>query len=305
MKRAVVFAHYDKQNLVDDYVVYYLKALKEVASKIIFVSCCDIKNPEVLTGIADHIIAQPHNEYDFGSYKRGFFYLQDKLDEFDELIFANDSCFGPFHPLKEIFDEMDNKNCDFWGISKNNYGYSKSGRRFFVLRPHVQSYFLVFKKKVLQSGILNKFMNSIKHENDKRQIVSNYEIGLSELLVENNFKYEVYINAYGRINNITILKWRQIILKHNMPFMKCSLPRLVNKNSTTVEGWQDIIKQVSDYPIELMENNIVRIPYVNNGRHTSPIFIKRLFFDILSETPFFVRKFTTLFISKCLPFIRD
>ena len=115
-------------------------------------------------------------------------------------------------------------------------------------------------------------MNSIKHENDKRQIVSNYEIGLSELLVENNFKYEVYINAYGRINNITILKWRQIILKHNMPFMKCSLPRLVNKNSTTVEGWQDIIKQVSDYPIELMENNIVRIPYVNNGRHTSPIF---------------------------------
>ena len=305
MKRAVVFAHYDKQNLVDDYVVYYLKALKEIASEVVFVSCCNIKNPEILEGIADHIIAQPHNEYDFGSYKRGFLYLKDRLDKFDELVLANDSCFGPFHPLKEIFDEMDAKDCDFWGISKNNFGYKKSIRRLITRRPHVQSYFLVFKKNVLQSGILNKFMDSIKHEDDKRQIVSNYEIGLSELLVENGFKYEVYVNAYGRINNITILKWRQIILKHKMPFMKCSLPRLVNKSSTTVEGYQDIIRQVSDYPVELIENNVARIPYGNNGRHTSPIFIKRLFFDILSETPFFVRKFVALFISKCLPFIRD
>lgn len=305
MKRAVVFAHYDKQNLIDDYVVYYLKALKEIASDVIFVSCCDVENPEKLDGIASHIIAEPHNEYDFGSYKRGFLYLLPRLDEFDELIFANDSCFGPFHPLAEIFDEMDAKDCDFWGITKNHFGYRKSVKRFIVRRPHVQSYFLVFKKNILQSGILNDFMKTVKHEDDKRQVVSKYEIGLSELLVENGFKYDVLVNAYGRINNITILKWRQIILKYRMPFMKCSLPRLVNKSSTTVEGYQDIIAQVSDYPVNLIENNVKRTQEIKNGRHTSPVFIKRIFFDILSETPFFVRKFIALFISKCLPFIRD
>lgn len=305
MKRAVVFAHYDKQNLIDDYVVYYLKALKEIASDVIFVSCCDVENPEKLDGIASHIIAEPHNEYDFGSYKRGFLYLLPRLDEFDELIFANDSCFGPFYPLAEIFGEMDDKNCDFWGITKNNFGYRKSVKRFIVRRPHVQSYFLVFKKNILQSGILNDFMKTVKHEDDKRQVVSKYEIGLSELLVENGFKYDVLVNAYNRINNITILKWRQIILEHKMPFMKCSLPRLVNKSSTTVEGYQDIIAQVSDYPVNLIENNVKRTQEIKNGRHTSPVFIKRIFFDILSETPFFVRKFIALFISKCLPFIRD
>ncbi len=305
MKRAVVFAHYDKQNIVDDYVIYYLKALKEIASDIVFVSCNPIENKNALNGLVSKIIDEHHEEYDFGSYKRGYFYLRKNLDDYDELIFANDSCFGPFYPLSKIFEEMGKRDCDFWGISKNNFGYKKSVRRFIVWRPHVQSYFLVLKKNVIKSPVFDNFMNSIKHEDDKRIVVSNYEIGLSEILKENGFRYEVFVNAYGRINNITILKWRQIILKHKMPFIKCSLPRLVNKSSTTVEGYQDIIKQVSDYPVELIENNVLRTQEIKNGRHTSPIFIKRLFFDILAEMPFFVRKFAALFISKFLPFIRD
>lgn len=305
MKRAVIFAHYDKQNLIDDYVVYYLKALNEITSDIVFVSCCNVENSEKLDGMASHIIAEEHNEYDFGSYKRGFMYLLQRLDEFDEIVFANDSCFGPFHPLNLIFEEMGSKDCDFWGITKNNFGYRKKPNHFFVRRPHIQSYFVVFKKNIFTSDIFKNFITSVKHEEKKELIVSNYEIGLTELLCDNGFKYDVYVNAYNRINNITILKWRQIILEHKMPFMKCSLPRLVNKNSTTVEGYQDIIKQVSDYPVSLIEENVNRTQYIKNGRHTSPIFIKRAFFDVIAELPFIIRKLIALFIAKCLPFIRD
>lgn len=305
MKRAVIFAHYDRQNLIDDYVVYYLKALKEAAQELVFVSCCNIENMEKLDGIASHIIAEPHDEYDFGSYKRGFLYLLPRLDEFDEIIFANDSCFGPFHSLNPIFDEMDLKGCDFWGITKNNFGYRKKPNHFFVKRPHIQSYFVVLKKNVFTSDVFKNFITSVKHEEKKELIISNYEIGLTELLCDNGFKYDVYVNAYNRINNITILKWRQIILEHRMPFMKCSLPRLVNKNSTTVEGYQDIIKQVSDYPVELIENNIARIQYARKGKHTSPIWFKRIFFDIIAEFPFVIRKLIAIFIARCLPFIRD
>lgn len=305
MKRAVVFAHYDKQNLVDDYVIYYLKALKEVAQEIVFVSCNNLENPEKLDGIASHIIAQPHNEYDFGSYKRGFLYLQDRLQEFDELIFANDSCFGPFHPLGEIFDEMETKDCDFWGITKNNFGYRKKPNHFFVKRPHIQSYFVVFKKDIFTKPFFAEFMMSVKHQEHKNLVVSNYEIGLTETICENGFKFEVYVNAYERINNITILKWRQIILNHKMPFMKCSLPRYVNKNLTTVDGWQEIIAQVSDYPVEIMESNLKRVFYVYKGRHTLPICIKRLYFDTISGLPFIIRKLLAMFVERFLPFVRD
>ena len=85
MRRAAVFAHYDKDNIIDDYVIYYLKALKELAHEIVFVSCKNLSDTEKskLGGIADFIIAENHDEYDFGSYKRGYLYLKDRLNDFD------------------------------------------------------------------------------------------------------------------------------------------------------------------------------------------------------------------------------
>ena len=41
MKRLCIFAHYDKDNLIDDYVIYYLRELKKSFNKIIFVSDSD------------------------------------------------------------------------------------------------------------------------------------------------------------------------------------------------------------------------------------------------------------------------
>lgn len=309
MKRAVVFAHYDKDELVDDYVIYYLKSLKETAQNIIFVSCGNLSDEEKskLDGIVSHIIAEHHEEYDFGSYKRGFFYLKENnlLENIDELVLANDSCFGPFYPFTEIFTEMEKKDCDFWGITKNNFGYRKVPNHFFVRRPHIQSYFIVLKNNTFKSDDFTNFMKSIKPENNKCVVVSNYEIGLSEMLVEMGFRYDVYIDAYERINNMTIYKWCQLILKYKMPFMKCSLPRLVNKNLTTIEGYQEIIKQVSDYPVELIENNVKRTQYIRKGRHTSPLIVKRIFFDFLAELPFVPRKILIFLLRKCFPFIRD
>ncbi|MFQ8625079.1 MAG: rhamnan synthesis F family protein [Candidatus Gastranaerophilaceae bacterium] len=217
---------------------------------------------------------------------------------------ANDSCFGPFYPLRK-FLEMEKKDCDFWGITKNNFGYRKVPNHFFVRRPHIQSYFIVLKNNTFKSDDFTNFMKSIKPENSKCVVVSNYEIGLSEMLVEMGFRYDVYIDAYERINNMTIYKWRQLILKYKMPFMKCSLPRLVNKNLTTIERYQEIIKQVSDYPVELIENNVKRTQYIRKGRHTSPLIVKRIFFDFLAELPFVPRKILIFLLRKCFPFIRD
>lgn len=46
MKRLSVFAHYDKDNIIDEHVIYYLKALKEIYNTIIFVSDCYLSELE-------------------------------------------------------------------------------------------------------------------------------------------------------------------------------------------------------------------------------------------------------------------
>lgn len=295
MKRAAVFAHYDKDGTIKDYVLFYLQELKKIADTIIFVSCNNIKNPGCLEGIVDKIIDKPHDEYDFGSYKRGFLFLQDKLDEYDELIFANDSCYGPLYPLKNIFSEMENKKCDFWGITKNNFGYKKSIGHFFIKRPHIQSYFIVFKKEIFTKDFFADFISSIKHQENKKQIVSNYEIGLTELLVQNDYQYKTFINAYENINNITILKWREIIKKYKMPFVKKSLFDLKNTDATTIEDYKSILEE---YPIGL-----IQIPREINTQ--TPIIIKKIIFSTLSNFPFIIRKPFAIMINKLFPFIKD
>lgn len=295
MKRAVVFAHYDKDNIVDDYVIYYIKALKEIAETIIFVSCNNIKNPECLNGLADKIIDEPHDEYDFGSYKRGFLYLQDRLDDYDELIFANDSCYGPLYPLEKVFSEMENKNCDFWGITKNNFGYKKSIGHFFIKRPHIQSYFIVFKREIFIKDFFADFIKSIKHKASKKLIISNYEIGLTELLVQNGYKYKTLVNAYENINNITILKWREIIKKYKMPFIKKSLFELKNTDATTIERYE---KLLGNYPKSLID-----IPRGINKK--IPFEVKKFIFASLANFPFAIRKPFAILINKLFPFVKD
>lgn len=309
MKCVVVFAHYDIDEIVDDYVIFYLKALKKAGCDIVFVSCGKLSKKEQrkLDGIVIHTIAKPHKEYDFGSYKRGYFYLKDNslLENYDELIYANDSCFGPFHPLEEVFKTMENRDCDFWGISENWFGFTKRPAFFLKTLRHIQSYFIAFKKNVFMAECFDKFMSGITEEFSKHNIIAHYEIGLSQMLYENGFKSSVYIEGYKHINNVAILRWRRILLKDKMPFFKCSLPRLRNKNTTTVEGYPAIIKEVSDYPVSLIMNNVLRTRSEDPEYITSPLWFKRLFYDTLGLLPFCIRKSLEITIKHFFPIIRD
>jgi lipopolysaccharide biosynthesis protein len=258
--RTAIFAHYDKDNVIDDYVIYYLNALKKVAQKIIFVSDCDLNSTETdkLQGIADSIIAQPHGEYDFGSYKRGFLFAQKSnwLIGTDILIFANDSCFGPFFPLENIFEKMASETCDFWGITQNNK--FKIFKKLFwepCEKSHIQSYFFVLKKEVFTSDVFLNFIKSIKKEKSRNEVILKYEIGLSEVLLENNFVMKSFINAHLDEFSPFLHKAQELILNHGMPLLKCSIPR---GRYVGIQADLAAIAKVSDYPIEMIEKHASR-----------------------------------------------
>lgn len=267
MKRAVIFAHYDKDNLVDDYVVYYLQALRKIANTIVFVSCNDLSEKERLKTGADIIIAEPHREYDFGSYKRGVLALN--TDDYDEIIFANDSCYGPLYSLEPIFEQMSNKT-DFWGITCNKWFDSK-------VRPHIQSYFLVFGKKVF--GELAGFLNSVKEEPEKKAVIEKYEIGLSEYLHAHGFSSDAAVKLYRNSFNAAIIHWRQILTQ--TPFVKCSVLRGINRVFCDIRDWEKSIP--SGYPSELIKKNIERTGF--RSQRTRPWLTPKIYYEIIKILP--------------------
>ena len=276
MKNISVFAHFDKDNIIDDYIIYYLRALKAVSQKVIFVSDCDLSTDELqkLEGIADYCFAKKHGEYDFGSYKRGWEIAVENglLNEAESLTFVNDSCYGPFYPLEPIYCEMAEKACDFWGITSNrNFLEGKFYPCPAASDRHVQSYFLVFKKQVFESGVFVEFMKSIKKEEDKFKIIEKYEIGLSRLLCEAGFGYDVIFNNQIGDINIECLKY---VKKQPHMFMKKSLLK-ETYFVFLISRWLLYLNLTSEYPVDIMMNHFkrnrkigeFRIKHINNLKY--------------------------------------
>jgi len=227
MRRLAIFAHYDSMNFIDKYVIYYLKELKKVSDLILFVSDSDVSKKEIkkLHNIADVSIIGKHNEYDFGSYKRGVLYALDNdlLHKYDELIFCNDSCFGPISKrgFSDLFETMNERNADFWGITINNFGlkYVDSECLYIKDLPHIQTFFIVFRKSCFLSICFIEFMKQITQKK-KQDIVIQYEIGLTKMLRDNNFTMDSYIpfneNEYS---NPKIFKVSEIS-KNDFYFLK-------------------------------------------------------------------------------------
>ncbi len=189
-----VFAHFDIDDVVDDYVVFYLQQLSVLCCDIVFVSTSNLSDTEKdkISKYCITIICKENSGYDFMSYKVGLFSSGIDYTNYDELLLCNDSVYGPLFDLSAVFSEMEKNTCDFWGITQNK-----------EIKPHLQSYFLVFSKSVISSGAITDFFSDLHGLDNKREIIQKYEIGLTSFLYERNFKFRSFIESASFLKRLT------------------------------------------------------------------------------------------------------
>lgn len=182
LNRLCIFAHYDRDNIVDDYVYFYLKSLKPVCKKIVFVTTSVLKETAKndLKKYSDSMIIRENRGYDFMSWRIGL--DSEALEDYDEILLCNDSVYGPLFPLEEAFGFMSTKDCDFWGMTESRQ-----------ISYHLQSYFLVFRKPVILSPAFQAFWKDITIQKSKNALIRSYEVGLSSVLMKAGFKADAYV----------------------------------------------------------------------------------------------------------------
>lgn len=162
MKRICIYLTYDQQKVVDRYIGYMLKELKTCVDYLAVV-CNEtevIRGKEILEEYADEIFYRENIGFDAGGFKDALFtYLGwEKILQYDELVLVNDSMFGPFRPMVDIFSEMEEKPVDFWGMAKHGASLSENG----IYKPElIQSYFWVIRSRMLHSFQFKKFWNNV------------------------------------------------------------------------------------------------------------------------------------------------
>ena len=249
MKRIALFAHYDRDGIVDDYVLYYLRGLARVADRILFLSDCELRAGEAakLEGLAELVFAGRHGEYDFGSWKRGLAHLNYDLAGWDELILANNSCYAPVYPFEDAFEKMDKVNCDFWAPTANQI----KGKF-----DHVSSYFLVFRRPVLEDEDFLLFWKQVEPQPDVAAVIAKYERGLSRLLLGKHYRYGsslpiAEIGSFLKTNyvhdslHIYRSSWLKVRLLRDNPLRAVRLGSALSKTSAL-------------YPRELVDAHMMR-----------------------------------------------
>lgn len=255
MKRIAIFAHYDRDGLIDDHVLYYLRGLCNVASKIVFVSDSNLGASEIgkLDGLAVLGGGSRHGEYDFGSWKRGILRLGPTLLDWDELILANDSCFAPVFPFDEVFSRMAATPCDVWGPT----GQGRPDRLEFL-----HSYFLVFRRAVLMDPSFSEFWRNVTKKS-KQDIVIDYEMGLSRQLAGRGFRLATLIPHFPlKVDDVYI---RQSLWMYRSPWLKV---RWFSENPNRVFLLGRVLPKVGvHYPRWMIDTYIQRMVGSANPPH--------------------------------------
>src|SRR5438067_9025756 len=137
LPRALIMAHYDPDGVVDPHVLYALEAYRQVFAHIIFVSVSVDRLPKGHEHLADRFIARDNVGYDFFSWKVGFNALNDK-EQFFEVVFANDSVYGPLFDIEQVLMASRVKEADLWGLTSS-----------FETSWHIQSFFFAMRHRLL------------------------------------------------------------------------------------------------------------------------------------------------------------
>lgn len=270
MKRICIYLTYDPQKIVDRYVGYMLKELKSCVDYLVVV-CNEteiVKGKEILEQYSDEIFYRKNIGFDAGGFKDALCkYLGwDNVLTYDELVLVNDSIFGPFCPMKKIFNEMEGKNIDFWGLIKHAESvYIDMGH----IPEHIQSFFLSIRSRMLHSAEFRMYWENLPYFKTLLQTVVGHELKFTQHFVKLNYTYatlaETKINDSVNIKNnfsqYCTLSY-ELVKKRNFPFLKKQHIVLDNINTQTQENLRlaiDYIDTETDYDVNLIWDNLIRL----------------------------------------------
>lgn len=285
--RVAVFAHFDDQGVVHEFVHHYLREIHRAGFAVVFVTNAPrlrAADVERLAPLCALVLRRDNVGRDFGAFKDGIAAIPD-LRRVESLLLANDSVYGPFHDMGEVVARMSLAEADVWGITD-------SWERSY----HLQSFFLLFGRRALAGAAFARFWRELRYVQAKSWIIERYEIGLTRALMADGLRCRALCPyrevattwleavadglqsipsarelsgtrkafvagladavAFGIPVNSSHFFWDHLVLRAGCPFIKRELLR---DNPARVPGvirWQEVIRAVSKYDTDLIAHHL-------------------------------------------------
>ncbi len=213
-RRLLVYVIYDTRGDVEDYIPYALLHLRERCERIVVVvnGLLTDGGRTVLDPVVDQIVVRENRGYDIWGYKAGLDAVGEAIAEYDEVILANDTWFGPVRPFGPLFDRMDARPLHFWGMTDHvrvePHPFTNEG----YLPYHLQSYWLAARRDLFLSAEWISYWRDLPEMNTYADAVVKHEGVFTERFTDHGFVGEVaFPTLTDRVENHAVLYAEQLI----------------------------------------------------------------------------------------------
>lgn len=252
-KNCAVFAAYSADGTVSDYVIDYLRALKEIAPNIVYVTDNPIPESEIakLRPYVSHLIARRHGEYDWGSYKRGFAWLkrQNALTPHPAPTPAPSSAASALatpkapsaSPATPDLSSSPAASAPLLILANDSsllvapslrpilQAARTAGAPLFGITAnadgiyHLQSYFLIIAPQVYNTSEFAAYLNAVRPEKDGLAVAARYEVPFTAYFAGLGFTSAAYI-PYEKLSWLPLNDKNcyplTLLGKYHAPFLK-------------------------------------------------------------------------------------
>ena len=277
LKRLGIFFCYDEDGIIDDYITYILEDMYQNLDDLYVISDNSLTNEgqeKLNKYVKSEVILKVNCHFDALAYRDVMFNVIgfENLSNYDEIVLFNNSFFGPIVSFKTIFNEMDSKNLDFWGITKHGksthpeiHDYSKNHDEY------IQHYFIVFRKNLFQSEYFKEYWLNIPKLNNESDLIYKHESFFTKYFSDLGYKWDVFVNSDdfdGNIKNamdFSTFDMYNFISNKNLPIIKINAFKKPRKThlrynvASDISKAIDYVKKHSNYDVSLIYKHLLRI----------------------------------------------
>lgn len=275
-KKALVYVIFESEARLQEYKLRFLQALAPLVDDVIVVVNGQLHDDDVNN--LEHygrVLIRDNKGYDTAAFREGIFaFGKDKLKDYDQLLLVNDTNIGPMRDLSQVFQEMADKQLDFWGISfgeeqedvtkENPYGY---------IPKHLQSYFLVIEKLMLNDDAFYEYWTHLTDTDSRDKAIGRHETRFTKHFADLGYRFDAVVQEYeDSAMYIHPLK----MLKAGSPLVKYTALKNYDEDQFLWQGLDrdsevpdllEFVAEETDYPVSILEDIVNKFKTVPRDQY--------------------------------------
>lgn len=281
IKRLVIYFFYDKDGIVDRYVPYMLEDILKNCSELFVVVNGKLtpEGREIFTSLTPNLLVRENKGFDVWAYKTALeHYGWDELEKFDEVVLMNYTFFGPLYPFSEMFEVMNQRDLDFWGITKHHKVDFDCFNtcKYKYIPEHIQSSFLVLRRSIITSIEYQSMWENMPMIHSYGESVGQYEAIFTKDFQDKGFVSGVYVETSdleGYTRYPLMMMADELIRNRKCPILKVKSfsQRYYDILGDTVGNCTvdalDYIAKKLDYDVDLIWEHILRVSNMADIKH--------------------------------------